>query len=319
MRGRRLQEIAQEVECSERNVRRDIFALQHAGFAIYQDKAGQSSLWKMPDAFNQNPPIPLTALEVLAMLLAETELRGSSDFISETFSSVTDKILKSRPPAFRQQMELLQERFYGGAAQQDRTSGGPKLIYESIGGAISSSQKISVTYRNASGDRSSNRVLAPLHIWIANGSRYLVAYCYEKEEVRTFNLKRFLDVDVLAERFKNQWSFDMHKHAMETFGVFHTRPERIEIWLDPILTSYIGDHPIHPTQRIKKHGEGVIVKLKVGINESLVSRIMGFGSMARVLVPDRLAILVMEKHRNAYEAYATPTPVPTEDQLPLEF
>lgn len=315
--GRRLKQIAEEAECSERNVRRDILALQNAGFAIYQDKIGQSTVWKMSDAFRQNPPLPLTTVEIIALLLAETELRGSSDLISQVFSTVTEKILQSRPPAFREQMELLQERFYGGVIQPV-ASKNPEAIYEQVVNAISGNQKISVTYRNASGKRSSGRKLAPLHIWVVNGSRYLVAFCYKREDVRTFNLKRFLKVEILPERFVNEWAFDMQKHAMETFGVFHARPERIDIWFDPILKSYIQDHPLHPTQTFKDQENGLVVRIKVGINESLVSRIMGFGSLARVLAPDRLAIIIMEKHRSAYEAYSAPMPGQA-PALPLEF
>lgn len=317
--GKRLKQIAEEVECSERNARRDIVALQAAGFAIYSEKVGQSTVWKMSDAFRQNPPIPLSTVEIIALLLAESELRGASDFISEAFSTVTDKILKSRPPDFRQQMELLQERFYGGAVTSSKpATSTPQAIYESIAGAIASNQVIAVTYRNASGDHSSGRRLAPLHIWVINGSRYLVAHCYEKEQVRTFNIKRFLKVDVETQTFENKWAFDMEKHAAETFGVYHTKPERIDLWLDPVLRNYIEDHPLHPTQVIKAQENGVTVRFHVGINESLVSRIMGFGSLARVMAPDRLAILVMEKHRSAFDSYANPVPGHS-SSLPLVF
>lgn len=315
--GRRLAQIAEEIECSERNVRRDIVALQAAGFAIYSEKLGQTTVWKMPEALQGHSPLPLTTMEIFALLLAETELSGSSDFISQSFSQVTEKILKSRPPAFREQMELLKERFYTGAGPM-KSASKSSIISEHIVEAISGNHKLSVKYRNASGEKS-HRTLAPLHIWLANGSRYLVAYCYDKEEVRTFNLKRFLKVEVQQERFKNRWQFDMQKHATETFGVFHARPERIEIWLDPILRSYIEDHPLHGTQTVETlDDDGLIVRLRVGINESLVSRIMGFGSLARVLSPDKLAIVVMEKHRSAADLYAQPLPGKS-DSLPLEF
>lgn len=318
MMGRRLNQIAEEAECSERNVRRDIEALQAAGFAIYSEKLGQSTVWKMPEAFRQNPPLPLTLMEIFALLLAETELRGSSDFISESFSTVTEKILQSRPPQFREQMELLKERFYAGSTAKVNTvkKAGPNT--QPIVDAITKNHKLSVTYRNATGKHSSDRVLAPLHIWSANGSRYLVAYCYANEELRTFNLKRFMTLQVLPERFKNRWQFDMQKHAEETFGVFHTRPERIDIWLDPVLASYIEDHPLHQSQQVRSQDTGIVVRLRVGINESLISRILGFGSLARVLSPDKLAILVMEKHRAAAEVYATPMPAQA-PSLPLQF
>jgi predicted DNA-binding transcriptional regulator YafY len=318
MMGRRLQQIAEEVECSERIVRRDIEALQAAGFAIYPEKIGQSTVWKMSDAFRQSPPLPLTTMEIFALLLAETELRGSSDLISQSFSAVTDKILKSRPPAFREQMELLKERFYAGGEVQSKKQSRPQMAAQAIVDAIANNQKVAVTYRNASGERSTNRKLAPLHFWLVNGSRYVVAYCYENEQVRTFNLKRFLKVAVLEERFTNKWGFDMQKHAMETFGVFHARPERIDLWFDPMLESYIQDHPLHSSQVIKPGRDGLTVEIEVGINESLISRIMGFGSLARVLAPDRLAIVIMEKHRSAFEAYSKPVPGAGE-VLPLEF
>ncbi len=317
--GKRLSQIAEEVECSERNVRRDLVALEEAGFGVYREKLGQSTVWKSTEAFRSNPPIPLTPMEIIAILLAETELRGSpDDFIAESFSEVTRKILKSRPPAFREQMELLQEKFYGGASSRKQTGRPGHDLYELVGSAISNNQKVAVSYKNASGEKTTGRRLAPLHIWVANNSRYLVAFCYEKEQVRTFHMKRFQKVEVLPEKFENQWTFDMQKHAEETFGVFHAKPERIDIWFDPILRSYVEDHPLHSSQTVKDSESGLLVRIKVGINESLVSRIMGFGSLARVLAPDRLAFLVMEKHRSACETYNTPIPAAAQS-LPLIF
>jgi predicted DNA-binding transcriptional regulator YafY len=318
-RGRHIDQIANEVGCSPRNVRRDLLALQEAGFGLYTEKHGQTTLWKTSDAFSNNPPIPLTLMEIVALLLAETELRcGPDDFISQSFSNVTEKILKSRPPAFREQMELLQEKFYGASAGPEKSSRTAKDVYEVVSNAISSNWKISATYRNASGKRTVGRKLAPLHIWVANNSRYLVAFCYEKEQVRTFHLKRFLKVEVLPEKFENQWTFNMQQHAEETFGVFHAKPERITVWFDPMLRTYIEDHPLHQSQAIEAHESGLVVKLKVGINESLVSKLMSFGSLARVLSPDRLAIIIMERHRSAHEHYKAPMPA-TGSGLPLIF
>ncbi len=321
MLGRRLSQISEEAECSERNARRDLDALMAAGFPIYTDKVGQTTVWKMSETLSSNPPIPLTTSEMIALLLAETELCNSSpdDFITESFCQVTEKIRKSRPPEFRELMELLKERFYGGRLPAGKgSSAADRDIYEEISQAIAHNQKVSVTYQNAAGEKSS-RKLAPLHLWVVNNSRYLVAYCYQKKQVRTFHMKRFKKAQMLNERFENEWTFDIHKHAEETFGVFHAQPESITIWFDPILCQYMKDHPLHPQQRIVEQENGFTVKLRVGINESLLSRIVGFGAMARVLSPDRLAILVMEKHRTAYEAYQAPLPVSGGASLPLVF
>jgi len=135
--GRHLNKIADEVGCSPRNVRRDLLALQEAGFSIYQEKQGQTTLWKMSDSFNSNPPIPLTLMEIVALLLVETELRSApDDFISQAFSQVTEKIMKSRPPAFRDQMELLQEKFYSGADGPPKTPKTASDLYEVVSNAI---------------------------------------------------------------------------------------------------------------------------------------------------------------------------------------
>ncbi len=318
MYGRRLNQIAEEAECSERNVRRDLAALQAAGFAIYSEKVGQSTVWKVAESVRQHTPLPLTPTELFAIMLAETEFRGSSDFISESFSAVTEKILQSRPPQFREQMELLKERFYAAPRPAGDTRNKGAGHAQHIMDAISNNRKISVSYKNAAGKSTKGRILAPLHIWTVNGTRYLVAFCFKRKGMRTFNLKRFQNVDVLNERFKNEWEFDMQKHAEETFGVFHARPERIILWLDPVLQSYIEDHPLHSSQRVEKQEAGIVVRLRVGVNESLISRILGFGSMARVLAPDQLAIIVMERHRVAFESYSTPVPT-SAPSLPLIF
>lgn len=320
-RGRHLSEIAEYVQTSDRNIRRDLNALREAGFFIDTEKAGQSTLWKVSDVTQSTPPIPLTMREIITLILIDAEIRNSSvEFLSRSFSSIIDKLLiTTNSPQLRSQIKRLQESFYAASqSAQKSINTRDQEIYENVSRSILNNQKLLAVYVNSQGKRS-QRTIAPLHLWTVNGSRYLLAHCYKSDEIRTFHMNRFSSVKLLEETFENEWQFDMEKHARETFGVFHAKPERVIIWLDTILEQYILDHPLHSSQVIKPADNGFHVELLVGINESLVSRITGFGAMAHVTYPDKLAIVVMERHRAALANYSRPPATFGTPALPLKF
>ena len=316
--GKLIEQIAREAGCGTRTARRDILALQRAGFAIYTEKQGQSTLWKTSDEFRKVPPIPITLPETVALLLIHAQLKSNSgDFASQSFASLTEKIMKSRPKEFRQQMELLQEKFYSQPTQLPSRAAQTGIV-ERLTEAITTSHKIATTYQNAAGKSTTNRQLAPLHIWLVNNSKYLIAYCYKRKQVRSFHLNRFKSVEMLDDKYKVEWDFNMEKYAEEAFGAFHSKPEEITLLFDSLLKNYIQENPVHRSQKVTINTSGITVKIKAGINESLVSRVLSYGSLVRVLSPDRLAILVMERHRIAYEQYQTVLPANL-PSLPLNF
>lgn len=306
--GKLLSEIVRDLhdhgfDVVERTVRRDLLALQHAGFPVASEKVSRGTVWTLSKNYQNLPPPPFGLHEAFAMLVARSVLvaRGHVQ-LAQQISGILDKLTHKAAPEFHQVMDRLEGSVYCKPLTR-APSGAIPGHCDRITQAIQEQKKLRVTYRNAAGHVSKGRLLAPIRLWIDNQQTYLIAYCYQRHDMRMFLLSRFEEMVVTDERFEVTWKFDAEKYATESFGVFRTTPEEIELEFDDLLKSYFEAHPLHPTQRLsRRRGRGCL-RLRVGVNESLIHRLLGFGHWVRVVKPRALADLLIERHRQAIAAY----------------
>jgi len=324
-RGKLLSEIHRDLrdhgfDVVERTVRRDLEALQYAGFPVTSEKVDRGTVWTLTKDYRNMPPAPFGLHEAFAMLVARSvlEARGHAP-LAQQIGVIFDKLTHKAGPEFRRILTRLEGSVY--CKPLTRTQG--RLVpgyYDRIMQAIEEQKKLRVTYRNAAGHVSRGRLLAPIRLWIDNQQTYLIAYCYQRAEVRMFLMARFEAMEVTSERFEVIWKFDAEKYASESFGAFRTDPENIELEYDDFLRSYFEAHPLHASQRLARRDGRHLLRLRVGINESLIHRLLGFGHMVRVVKPRALADLLVERHRQAIAAYeAESADGVVQPTLPLGF
>ncbi|MCX7718173.1 MAG: transcriptional regulator [Candidatus Sumerlaeaceae bacterium] len=324
-RGKLLSEIRRDLadhgfHVVERTVRRDLQALQLAGFPVISEKVERGTVWTLTKDYRNLPPTPFGLDEAFAMLVARSvlEARGHGQ-LARQISGIVDKLTTKAAPEFREIIARLEGSVY--CKPLSRAQGGAVPgYYDQIAQAIQEQKKLRVTYRSAAGRLSKGRLLAPIRLWIDNQQTYLIAYCYQRADVRMFLLGRFEAMEVTDERFEVTWKFDAEQFASESFGVFRTTPEVIELEFDDMLSSYFDAHPLHPTQRLSRRDGRWKIQLRVGINESLIHRLLGFGHRVRVVKPRALADLLVERHRQAIAAYeALGGESGAQQNLPLGF
>jgi predicted DNA-binding transcriptional regulator YafY len=84
--------------------------------------------------------------------------------------------------------------------------------------------------------------------------------------------------------------------------------ERVELRFDAAVATYVAGREWHPSQSIEQHADGsVLMRLDVCIDLALRSWVLGFGSAARVIAPQRLILEVRDEIERARARYL-PTP-----------
>jgi len=287
---------------SERTVRRDLEALIRAGFPIYHETSNGKTLWKLAKtpATGAVPP-PIEPIELVSLAMARfTFQQPESKVFFHSLTTLLQKLLASHNDEFKKYINKLQKAVY---VQSTASHKGASVegIYDKLLYAAHKRLKIRAAYQKPTGNCCKDRVLAPVGLWMANnGALYLAAYCYEKNAVRVFRVSRFRKIDVLQENFETGLAFDISTYASEVIGAFHTAPEDITLEIRDVLLAYLEENPIHNSQRIRRTDEGqILLSLRVGINETLIHKLMGFGPLVRVVQPEKLARLLCERHREA--------------------
>ena len=306
-KGKRIDEIAKQAECSQRTVRRDLTMLQEAGFPIFNQQETRGTVWKLLDSFKNIPPVPFTAMDALTLLLARNFMGDANHPLHQRLNDILERLKAKRSPEFCKSLDQLEKsvHFIPSTKSDGRVVSNPhKNIpggYDDIIQAVVARKVLIVDYRNAKGEISRNRRIAPQQLQKIQNAIYLHAYCFRRQKVLCFALDRFERVECTDEEFKQDWEFspETTSTAMGVFAV--NEVEEVELEFDPILRGYFELHPLHPSQQIFQDDDQSVMRLMVGINETLLHQLTGFGKRIRVISPDHLAAMVMSRHAEALQ------------------
>lgn len=323
--GRTLQQIQKQLadagfEVGERTVRRDIIALRNAGFPINEEKSHGTPRYKMAESFSPSLPVIFNPLDFVSVLAARAvlESRGNSSLALQL-----DGLLRRlRKQCSRPQEKLiaqLEQSIYARPVHGGQAPGVPAKTFDTLAAAIDRREKVRVAYRNALGKLSTGRLLAPMHLYFDKDLAYLIAYCFEKSQVRTFALPRFVSVELTALGFEQTWEFDLAKFSRESYSMFQSTPEDVELEFQSVLEPYFEMHPIHSSQRMSKVRGRPRLSFRSWVNDSLVHQLTGFGGLVEILKPARLRELVIERHRQGLRRYDPESQPGADAVLPLEF
>ena len=299
--GMRLAELARELRCHERTVRRHLEALSHGGSVpIYSETRNQSVYWKLDPAWRNAEPIQLSPEEMKAVILAKKLIpRGNA--VAKGLDSLLQKIKCQRPFEFRRWMDLLDYSIIQGPGELlpniDRIPH-DQNIFE----AIRRRRKVRFDYTNLEGRRTS-RTAAPLYYHLSEGQLYLTAHCDLRDEIRIFVPERMENLKLTNEPIPDGIAPNGENHALAALGGFYAPPEEVELRILPRIREYFSRNISHPSQRIVQKRGRHYLRLTIGVNWTLVWWIARFGPNVEVVKPRRLREWVRDFLQEAVDQY----------------
>jgi predicted DNA-binding transcriptional regulator YafY len=297
--GVTIDDLASLCGVTTRTIRRDLQALEEAGFPLFDDRAGDDgrTRWQINGQAFKGLAAGLTLAELCALYFSRTLLESLSgtpfrDEVERAF----DKLASALTPHMRQFLDQLPRVIITKAATKagpdsGGTDGG--LGQEQIAAraleATLHLRQATLLYYSKSSDRTKSYLVHPYRLAYAQGGLYLLAYVPEYGEVRTFATERIQDISLLEDRFTpiEELPETAFPHSL---GVHSGPPERVEIDFQPSAADYVRARQWHPSQRVTElTGGGVRVALDVCIDRALNGWILSFGPFARVISPESLA------------------------------
>jgi predicted DNA-binding transcriptional regulator YafY len=220
-RGWNAEQLADELEVTERTVRRDILRLRDLGYPIaavhgvgggYQLEAGATL-----------PPLMFDTDEAVATLLALREWAGNvGPDTDDGALSALDKLTRVMPPRLRPTVLALSAHsshldlgaMIGGSAEPADVAA---LVL--LARACREERQVTCTYRRRGGETSARRV-EPLHLVRTIGHWYLIAYCLDASDWRTFRVDRITDPAITRRPSQRREppAADVHEYVAAAVG-----------------------------------------------------------------------------------------------------
>jgi proteasome accessory factor B len=299
-----IDDMAERTGVTTRTIRRDLEALQQAGFPLFDETHDGRKYWTLEQkAFRRLDATGFTLAELAALYFSRTlvECLAATPFQKDVRSAF-NKLADALTPGMRQFLDrlplVIQAKADPGAHPGTARS---REISQLLDATLQHRRAI-MRYHSFSSDREKEYVVEPARVVFAQGALYLVAHVPEYGQTRTFALDRIKALSVTEEKFEPA---DSEEEAFaHSLGVHEGPPERIQIAFEPRIARYVRDRLWHPSQEVRDEpGGGAVLTLHVSNDVALRSWILGFGALARVISPPALVQQICEESARVLEVY----------------
>jgi predicted DNA-binding transcriptional regulator YafY len=318
MAGATIDELAARCHVTTRTIRRDLQALEEAGFPLYDHRGDDGrARWRLNGEAFRSVGAGLTLSELCALYFSRALVESQPGMpFHDEIASAFDKVTRSLTPHMRQFLDQLPGVFAAkGLPVRQSTAAHERTVLARAQEAVMQQRQAVLTYHSRSSQRTKPYTVHPYRLAFAQGSLYLEAFVPEYREVRTFAVERIERLSLLEDRFTRTEALpdEAFPHSL---GVHSGPPEEVAIAFQPDVADYVRGRQWHRSQQVAERADGtIVVTLNVCLDHALRSWVLSFGASARVLFPEPFARDLARTLEAAAEGYrTTPGPAPLTPQ-----
>ena len=293
--------IADYFDISIRTFHRDKSLMEELGIPIYYDH--NLKAYRILDNFRLKSP-DLDAEETEAVFLAAKEYQNRNFPMKVELESALAKIFNSLPEYLKgsigtyiKNYEIISDPFVKLEKHQQK--------FKKIKEAMSSNLKIRVKYYSMRSDEIRERKLNCYNLFFNSGAPYLSAYCHLREETRFFRIDRIKEIKILEEQYQIPENYSLDDELAAAWGVEQGEEEfDLKIKFSGRAARFVPEYHLSDKQNIERINENeIIFSIKTSSKEEIKSWILGFGSNAEILEPEKLRKEVETEVKNILKNY----------------
>ncbi len=281
--------LAREHGVTERTIRRDLEALQEAGFPLYDERRDGKKVWRLIEGYQQRLTQSFTLSELAALFFSRNMLSflGGAPFAQELESAFA-KISEALPERSLPYLERIQELFSTRPDPWKDYSRKQDVIAGLIDGILHQRQ-VRIAYYSFQSRRTKSYTVDPYRMVYYRGGLYLYARAHDYAEVRTFAVERVQKMEVLEEGFEIPANFNPSEYARSAFGISGGEAQTVELLFRPSMASYIRERTWHESQRLQDDADGSVrLTMEVALGFELKAWVKGFLPDVQVVRPAAL-------------------------------
>lgn len=273
-----------------KSVKRDLEALQAAGFNIEGQHLARGKVWRLGPWSRQAVKIQPSATELIALSIGRDllyPLAGTPFW--QGIESFWNKLKDGLPSGAWKHYEAYRQVLYvrGMPAKSYQRQHG---ILSTIHRAIIERRLVDVEYEPP-GKEVQRRRIEPYAVVFYQSSLYIVAAAHEvppgEERMRHLKLDRFQKATALDQYFQRPADFDLEQHLGQGVGIFSGGKARdFRIRISARGARWVLEDPWHPDQKVEHQKDGqVIVTVPAHHDLEIIPRVLALGSEAELLSP----------------------------------
>lgn len=297
--GKTIQELHDDVtdelglpSLHNRTLKRDLEALQAAGFDVAQHDSARGKIWKLGPLAKTTTHISFSATELIALALGRELMHPlSGTQFGSGIETFWNKVQDEVPATVLSHYEKYRKTF--------RVQGLPIKSYKDKQGIIKTINRGILEHRilevvyNSETSEGKTRKIEPIEVVLWKSSLYTIAAAHEvqdeKSRVRVFKLDRFEKATLLDEWFKPPEDLNIEKFFGSSLTIFRSGEEQVEykVRLTNRAAVWVTEDPWHPDQKIEAVSDThSLLTLPVFNPRDVIPKILELGENAELMSPD---------------------------------
>lgn len=282
-----LDDLAHELECDRKTVRRAIDTLESYVFApiIYEEERKGWHYERSETERMELSGLWLTSEELhgLAIIMQITQSMDSG-LLGEDIKVVeqaVEKLLRSRhiiPELFREKVEYLPKH----------RRQAPSQTFRKMGAALLEGKRLAIQYCDYSG-RKTKRDISPIKLVHYDENWYIDAWCHLRNELRSFMLARIERVDMLEQDAQSVEPSAHKEHFTSSYGIFAGKAKHTaRLKFTHAAAREAAGFRWHPEQNAEWQGNDYLLEIPYNDDRELIRTLLGYGDRVEILAPSTL-------------------------------
>jgi len=281
-----LKAIADELECSERTIRRDLEVLEFAGVPYYFDERERCFRVRPDYKF---PALALTADEAWGQALATAFSQAPGLNIGPGAKPTTRKLASSSQDHLKtiiaDALRLIQvfDLKLADHSKHHET-------VQAIQCALLNQTQITGVYKSPYETKQVKLTIHPYRLCLVKQAWYVVGQIAGETEVKTFRVARFISLRATQKGADFPADFDLRKHFGNAWSVYRGEERYdIELEFEPEVAKIVTETIWHHTQKVKKQRGGrVSISFQVDGLDEILHWILTWAGKVTVITPNIL-------------------------------
>ena len=305
-RGMTRAELEEEFEIDRRHIYDYLQEIEQLGYVFVGHEGGGERVWRIEGGYLGIKPEPATASELMSLYLAKAHLAylAGTPFM-EDLESLSRKIEAGLPAKTANKIEQMIQVFLPVQRPQ-RSYSKQRTVLLALQTALLLQRKLKITHRTLSYPKPVVHNVEPYGLELFDYGLYLVGYSSRAKDFRRFAVERIqtATVNMSVDPFTLRPEYAARARSQQAFGLIEGELMDVRVQFSREVADYFKERQCHPTQRVNslKNGD-VIVSLRAGGFDEIVSWVLSWGSNAKVLSPLRLVSAVTVQLNQASQRY----------------